>query len=146
MKYFLLIIALLFTHSLYGQKFQAQPKTKHLITSTVKQWAQQNFLPIPHPQPTIYIAYAPLHYRMLGMTRKIAPNTYMIDLNGFYDSTRLERTIIHELVHVLQMQEGRLEVHAEHILWLDQPWKFNTPYTKRPWEIEATKATREYCD
>lgn len=146
MKKFLLLLSLLCTLQSGAQQFQPQPQTQELITHTVKQWAQTNFPQPPHPQPKIYIAMAPLHFRMLGMTREIAPRTYMIDLNPYYSNTRLEHTLIHELVHVKQMYQGRLKVKANTIEWLQADWAFNTPYSHRPWELEAKKVTQEYCD
>ena len=44
------------------------------------------------------------------------------------------RTLFHELVHIKQYEEGRLEVGSPQ-RWLGTPVNFD--YNERPWEIEA---------
>lgn len=49
-------------------------------------------------------------------------------------------TLVHELTHVRQMQEGRLITREDHYIWEGQVYKFHetlAEYLAQPWEVEA---------
>lgn len=57
------------------------------------------------------------------------------------DRAEIDEAIIHEMIHVWQMYQGKLEVLTSNkilfngrIYWLDR-----TPYNRRPWESEAER-------
>jgi len=50
-------------------------------------------------------------------------------------------TLCHEMIHLQQMEEGRLRVAVKSgsCVWEGKTFDFYTPYDKRPWEAEAFK-------
>jgi len=56
-------------------------------------------------------------------------------------------TLVHELTHVRQMQEGRLVSRDDHYIWEGEVYKLHTTlseYFAQPWEIEAHVAQGMY--
>lgn len=92
----------------------------------------------PFNQPQIYIQLEPLHPRLLGITYKLANNTYLIGLNPIYSHQDLQRTLFHELVHVKQLDRG----HLYGSLWMGKPQDWSLPWHSRPWEQQAEAETR----
>ena len=91
----------------------------------------------PFNQPQIYIQLEPLHPRLLGITYKLANNTYLIGLNPLYSHPTLQRTLFHELVHVKQLDRQ----HLNGTLWMGQPQDWSLPWSSRPWEQQAEAET-----
>ena len=91
----------------------------------------------PFNQPQIYIQLEPLHPRLLGITYKLAPNTYLIGLNPLYSHPTLQRTLFHELVHVKQLDRQ----HLNGSLWMGKPQDWSLPWSSRPWEQQAEAET-----
>ena len=91
----------------------------------------------PFNKPTIYIQLEPLHPRLLGITYKLANNTYLIGLNPLYSQQTLQRTLFHELVHVKQLDRN----HLYGSLWMGKPQDWSLPWSSRPWEQQAEAET-----
>lgn len=56
-------------------------------------------------------------------------------------------TLVHELAHVKQMQEGRLVSKDDHYIWEGEFYKLHatlTEYLAQPWEVEAHVAQGMY--
>lgn len=86
------------------------------------------------PGATIFIiADQPLSYGISGLTNKAFENTYFVQISRI-NSTRVS-TLFHELGHVIDSEDGRLE-------WAPFKWEglvidFSAPWHERPWEISA---------
>lgn len=128
---------LLLTIGLQAQALRPSADTKLLITPLVQEWQYLTFPTPPRIQPTVYISYSPLLPNILGLTRELEPGVYMIDLNPMYPQLDLEKTLVHELIHVMQIFSGRLKILQGEVIWEGKHWSLATPYQERPWEQEA---------
>jgi len=137
---FLAIILL--TGSLQAQALKPSFDTKAILTKTVLEWQQLTFPTLPRKQPTVYISYSPLLPNILGLTRQLEPGIYAVDLNPLYSQKELEATVIHELIHVMQIYSGRLKILQGEVKWEGKTWSLATPYQERPWEQEAYLMTQ----
>ena len=140
------VLILMISVKLNAQHFIQNPNTQSVTTSAVKEWCQNNFPEPPRRQPKIYIEFTPLLPNLIGITRRLQDGSFLIDLNPLYDTHQLERTLIHELVHVNQMWNGDLEKKRGQFYWKGQPYPFNHPYRERPWEVDARRRTILWCD
>ena len=104
---------------------------------SIQRYIKDSINHIPFNQPTIYIQLEPLHPRLLGITYKLASNTYLIGLNPLYSQQTLKRTLFHELVHVKQLDRG----HLHGSLWMGEPQDWSLPWSSRPWEQQAEAET-----
>lgn len=91
----------------------------------------------PFNKPTIYIQLEPLHPRLIGITYKLANNTYLIGLNPLYSHLTLQRTLFHELVHVKQLDRKWIDGD----LWMGRKQDWSLPWSSRPWEQQAEAET-----
>jgi hypothetical protein len=128
---------LLLTISLQAQALRPSFDTKQIITKTVLEWQQLTFPSLPRKQPVVYINYSPLLPNILGLTRQLEPGIYSVDLNPLYPQKDLESTMVHELIHVMQIYSGRLQILQGEVKWEGKTWSLSTPYQQRPWEQEA---------
>ena len=106
---------------------------------SIQRYIKDSINHIPFNQPTIYIQLEPLHPRLLGITYKLASNTYLIGLNPLYSQQTLQRTLFHELVHVKQLDRG----HLYGSLWMGKPQDWSLPWSSRPWEQQAERETHK---
>ena len=104
---------------------------------SIQRYLKDSIYHQPFNQPQIYIQLEPLHPRLLGITYRLANNTYLIGLNPLYSHPRLQRTLHHELVHVKQLDRGLINGH----LWKGKPQDWSLPWSERPWELEAERET-----
>ncbi|MDD4972514.1 MAG: hypothetical protein PHT07_24040 [Paludibacter sp.] len=70
-------------------------------------------------------------------TQKVGKKTYVIDIYYNLDTARLRMALIHELVHVSQMQAGRMIVGNKYIMFDGEKIMKEMPYQVRPFEVEA---------
>ena len=138
----ILLLLMLLNLSVQAQDLQFSQYTYQYNTRELKGFTDTIFKQPPWIQPTVYIEFAPLQQHILGLTRKIGPNQYMVDLNPIFPRSMLERTLRHELIHVRQFHVGDLQQQPNGILWKGKLYPFNTPYETRPWEIEAHNLSR----
>ena len=141
-----LVFALLFSLQLKAQILIPTDRTQDLITSSIIDLGNLMFKGPQFMQPVVYIDYAPLDTRILGLTRELRPGIYMVDLNPAYSWHKLERVLLHELVHVAQFHSGRLKTNAKHFQFDNKAYPFHYPYSERPWELEAIRVSEKICE
>ena len=118
-------------------KYQ-QPNIERMEKNpSIQRYLRDSINIAPFNKPTIYIQLEPLHPRLLGITYKLANNTYLIGLNPLYSQQTLERTLFHELVHVKQLDRN----HLYGSLWMGKPQDWSLPWSSRPWEQQAEAET-----
>lgn len=92
----------------------------------------------PYIRPTIRIKFAPLHTYIGGLTTQISQDVYFIQINSRYPLKAAQRILMHELIHVHQFNKGWLvELPNNRVLWKNDLWSWLTPWSERPWEIQA---------
>lgn len=143
---FRLIIAILFSLQLSGQVLKTDSYTEKHVTTSTYEACSKLFKGPSFQNPIIIIKYAPLHPRIVGLTREISSGVFIVDLNPIYSEWKLERTLIHEITHVYQIYNGILKIEGECFVWKNQEYPFSTPYKTRPWEIDAENAVKLICD
>lgn len=96
---------------------------------------------------TVYIDYMPeLKHRpdvsvisdnMNGFVISVTKNTYRIFIKKGLDNYK--SVLIHELIHIYQMEKGRLKYDSEgFVYWLGKKYNPNKiRHKKRPWEKDA---------
>ena len=148
MRYLITIVMIIFTNLAVGQIFKTDKWCENLITDDVVRFSHQHFPPPPFNQPTVYVRAVPLTPKFYAITEKLEDGTYMISVNILYldKPTGLERTLIHELVHVLQFHNQMLGVDDNSFYYDGECYSFDTPYYERPWEIEAFELSDKFCD
>lgn len=70
---------------------------------------------------------------------------YVVDISGKYviyiqSMGRKESILVlsHEMIHISQYNSGKISLTDSGVIWKKAMlYPFNTPYDKRPWEIEA---------
>lgn len=97
----------------------------------------------PRISPIIITKIAPLHFNIVGLTTEITKGVYLIQLNPIYPVETLQRTMFHELVHVLQFERGYLISRFGTVYWKGEESTWALPWNMRPWEIHAEKLTDE---
>lgn len=145
MKKFLTIIGILLSTTTLAQAFNSDKWCQRLLTPDVISFCNQNFPPPPYKQPKIWIRSTPLHPRFVATAEILEPGEYIINVNFMYLDMELERTMIHELQHILQFHQGRLKTLDEGFYWEGDLYSFDWPYPARPWEIEANQAATDWC-
>lgn len=65
---------------------------------------------------------------------------YVVEINRRLGLKNVTRTIFHELTHVKQQYDGRLEQEGPQSKWYGR--EFEVAYIERPWEIEAYESER----
>jgi hypothetical protein len=95
----------------------------------------------PYLPAIIEVKFAPLNFRVLGLTTRLSNGTYFIQLNKTYPLKTIQRTFFHELVHVYQFQRGLLREDGVFVYWKGQAYDWNSPWHMRPWEIHAEAMT-----
>ena len=153
MLHYLRLLLLILTFFLIGQNHSATKKRPILRTQpryvkpnidlmkqnpSIQRYLKDSINHIPFNQPQIYIQLEPLHPRLLGITYRLANNTYLIGLNPLYSHPQLQRTLHHELVHIKQLDRGLINGH----LWKGKPQDWSLPWSQRPWEVQAERETR----
>ena len=98
----------------------------------------------PYRRLGIQIRLKPLAVNILGQTKQISPNHYLILLTSFQTNKQLELTLLHELVHVKQFIRGRLTRRSSHWYWHHKAIDWDQPYLTRPWEQQAFEESAEY--
>lgn len=131
------IILILLFSPVYGQELKVDPELDFLITDKIIGYKNTIINRPPYLQPVIYLKSSPLYMGFLGLTREIEPQVYIIDINIFSYNTSMEKTILHELIHVRQISSGQLVNLQNGWLWESKFYSFNLPYDDRPWEIQA---------
>jgi hypothetical protein len=138
----ILIVLLLLNIQIQAQELRFSYKTIQYNTVELKAFTDTIFNQPPWIQPIVHIDYAPLYPGVLGLTRKIGPNRYMVDINPLFPSYLLEETLRHELIHVRQFHLKELQLLPIGFLWKGKLFPFQTPYKTRPWEVEARHLSR----
>ena len=93
--------------------------------------------------PRIITKMSPLSLNIIGLTTKIIDGVYLIQLNGLYTAEQLNRTLLHELAHVYQMEREMLIEDFGLVIWNVEIYSWETPYAKRPWEIHAEQMVEQ---
>jgi hypothetical protein len=148
MKKILALLTLLTCINLNAQEFRPDSWCKHLLTDEIIRFSNQHFPQPPRVQPIIYIRATPLNPNFIATAEILSHNQYIINVNPMYmmAEIELERTMIHELQHVLQFYHNRLKTLEQGFLYDDQIYSFNWPYDQRPWELEADSVSALWCD
>jgi hypothetical protein len=132
----IIILTLLFL-PLYSQELKVDAELNFVITNTIIKYKNTIVNRPPYLQPTIYLKSSPLYPTLLGLTREISPQVFIIDINILSNNPFIERTILHELIHVRQISSGQLVTLYNGWLWQNKFYSFDSPYESRPWEVEA---------
>ena len=98
--------------------------------------------PIPRRQVKILFHFGFSHPNLKGLAYQVDQDRYIIHLNRFHKRDWWKVTH-HELVHVKQLVSQHLQTHATHWQWHQTQYSFETPYMKRPWELEAFKQANQ---
>ena len=138
----ILIVLLLLNIQIQAQELRFSYKTIQYNTVELKAFTDTIFNQPPWIQPIVHIDYSPLYPGVLGLTRKLGPHRYMVDLNPMYPPYLLEETLRHELIHVRQFHNKELQTLPTGFLWKGKLYPFQTPYKTRPWEVEARHLSR----
>lgn len=133
----ILITFLILSINLQAQQLEFSRHTEYLNTPQLQEWCNQHFKQPPYRQPIVYIDQCPLNPNILGLTRPLHQDRYMVDLNPFMPHHDPQLVLRHELVHVLQLHTQRLQSTPRYFIWEGTPYPHNYPYHQRPWEIEA---------
>lgn len=94
--------------------------------------------------PKIEIRLDLMSPRILGITKQLNTNHYLILLSPLQTREQLELTLLHELVHVKQFTRRLLFKKGELTYWKGQVIDWNQAYSKRPWEQQAFKESEAY--
>jgi len=140
------LIALLFTIQMSGQVLRADNALIKHITVNTLMINSKLFKDPPFKQPVVFIKYSPLYPGFVGITREITGGFYIVDLSPAYDEDTLEKTLMHELVHVHQMYSGDLKMIRGGFLWKGRKYPFSTEYKTRPWEVAAEREVDLICN
>ncbi len=97
----------------------------------------------PRRSPYVITKIAPLRFNIVGLTTEIKDGVYLIQLNSIYPVETLQRTMFHELVHVLQFDKRYLIEAFGEVFWRGERSTWNVPWGNRPWEIHAEKLTNQ---
>ncbi len=100
--------------------------------------------PPPRRSPYIITKIAPLRFNIIGLTTQIKEDVYLIQLNSIYPVDILQRTMFHELVHVLQFDRRYLIEGFGLVFWKGEASSWNVPWGARPWEIHAEELTDQF--
>ena len=138
----ILIVLLLLNIQIQAQELRFSYKTIQYNTVELKAFTDTIFNQPPWIQPIVHIDYSPLYPGIVGLTRKLGPNQYMVDLNPIHPPHLLEETLRHELIHVRQFHLKELQILPIGFLWKGKLFPFKTPYKTRPWEVEARHLSR----
>ena len=95
----------------------------------------------PRRSPLIITKISPLRFNIIGLTTEITDGTYLIQLNSMYPVDILQRTMFHELVHVLQFNRRYLIEAFGEVFWKGEISTWDVPWGERPWEIHAEELT-----
>ncbi|MDA9262995.1 hypothetical protein N9P49_00940 [bacterium] len=98
----------------------------------------------PYRRPGIQIKMEFLPPNILGLTKQISPNHYLIVLSPFQTGKQLELTLLHELVHVKQFIRGQLTKRGNNWHWNQKAIDWDQPYLSRPWEQQAFQESAKY--
>lgn len=101
--------------------------------------------PIPQHQIQIELYQAHLPYHTIGQTFQINQDHYLVLLNPIHRD-KWTLTFLHELVHIKQFKDQRLQyVPSTHQwTWLNRPIDWTLPWSDRPWEQEADLRAIKY--
>ena len=80
-----------------------------------------------------------------GMVSQLAANKFEIWLNKALSGRILRETLGHELKHIQQFQQKRLEIKGS-LLYFEGVSMAAVPYIQRPFEVEARRAGRELLE
>lgn len=138
----ILIVLLLLNIQIQAQELRFSYKTIQYNTVELRAFTDTIFNQPPWIQPIVHIDYAPLFPGIVGLTRKLGPHRYMVDLNPMYPPHLLEETLRHELIHVRQFHLKELQILPTGFIWKGKLFPFQTPYKTRPWEVEARHLSR----
>ena len=138
----ILIVLLLLNIQIQAQELRFSYKTIQYNTVELKAFTDTIFNQPPWIQPIVHIDYAPLYPGIVGLTRKLGPHRYMVDLNPMHPPHLLEETLRHELIHVRQFHLKELQILPTGFIWKGKLYPFQTPYKTRPWEVEARHLSR----
>jgi hypothetical protein len=132
-----IILVLLFL-PVYGQELKVGRGLDFIVTEKIIKYKNTIVNRPPYLQPTIYLESAPLYPTILGLTREISPQVFIIDINVLVNNPFLEITLLHELVHVRQISSGQLVNLPNGWMWESKFYSFDSPYETRPWEVQAS--------
>lgn len=79
------------------------------------------------------------YHELKGHVVKNTDNTFVIYINDKLTMEELITVISHEMVHVKQLQTGRLRYTGGKVLWEGKPASLKVDYNKRLWEKEAIR-------
>ena len=140
------IIALLFSLQVNGQILRPDSGIERHITDATAQICNDMFRGPLFQQPIVIIKYAPLYPRIVGITRELSSGWFIVDLNPMWNDDQLEKTLMHELVHVYQIYRGDLKTEKGYFIWKGTKYPFSTPYKTRLWEIDAENRVKLTCE
>jgi hypothetical protein len=87
--------------------------------------------------------HMPTSNEPVASTQKSGKRSYTIYIYYQMEGARLTTVIIHELVHVAQIQSGRMLVGRRSIIFDGQEYTKDIPYNVRPFEVEAMNRAEE---
>ena len=134
----LILVALLIERAPTPQSLFPEPIHLQYIQDSIQR-------PVPQYQIQIEIKPAFLNQYTAGQTYQINQDHYLILLNPIYrDQWTL--TLLHELVHVKQFKDQKLQYHpsTHQWTWLQRPIDWSLPWSDRPWEQEADLKAIQY--
>lgn len=72
------------------------------------------------------------------------PNLYRIFIDIERTSKPIKKTLFHELIHIIQHYEGRLDRSGKYPIYNGEEYTIDRPYRLLPWEIEARNEARRF--
>ena len=91
----------------------------------------------PYKRPLIQIIEKPLRPGILGITKQITEQEYLIQITPNQTRLQWDITLLHELVHVKQFIRRQLYLEANKWHWQKKPIDWKQPYLEREWEKAA---------
>lgn len=134
----LILVALLIERAPKPQSIFPEPIHLQYIQDSIQR-------PVPQYQIQIEIKPAFLDQSIAGQTYQINQDHYLILLNPIHrDQWTL--TLLHELVHVKQFKDQKLQYSpsTHQWTWLQRPIDWSQPWADRPWEQEADLQALRY--
>ena len=122
------------------------PTPQSIIQPVHHQYIQDSIQrPIPQYPIQIEVYQALLPYQTIGQTFQINQDQYLILLNPIHRD-KWPLTLLHELVHIKQFRDQKLQYHpsTHQWTWLQRPIDWSQPWADRPWEQEADLKAIKY--
>lgn len=71
-----------------------------------------------------------------GMAQKVF-GLYVVGIKTGQTTMQTGVSLCHEMVHIKQLQTGKLRIEEDDFIWNGKRYPDETPYLSQPWELQA---------